>query len=216
MRVSLLALVLLFSMLPACTVAAIGDDSPEDDGSGEPMADPDFDPDPSPDPSPDPDPDPGAEYDCPPSDIGIVDSLKDPLATIDYSDPDDPESAAWRRLSGIAAPDVELSIDLWDGYGAFADGNAAPGDYPIAGEDTDPASCGLCIELVMTVGEVDHRMAASGGSLSLESVDERLAGNGETLSFVEVDDSGDAVEGGCKASIDRVVFDAPLEPYFPD
>ena len=201
MRVSPLALVLLFS---ACTVAGIGED---------PAADPDSDP--GSDPDPDPDPDPGESDDCPPSNLGIVDSLKDPVATIDYSDPDDLDSAAWRRLSGIAAPDVELSIDLWDGYGAFADGSAAPGDYSIAGEDTDPASCGLCIELAMTVGEVTHRMAASGGSLSLASVAERLAGSGETLSFVEVDDSGDSIEGGCKASIDRVVFDAPLEPYFP-
>ena len=200
--------------LSACTVAAIGDDTLEEDDSAEPGTDPDFDPDP--DPNPDPSPDPGAEYDCPPDDLGIVDSLKDPLATIDYSDPEDTDSAAWRRLSGIAAPDVELSIDLWDGYGAFADGNAAPGDYPIAGDDTDPSSCGLCIEVEMTVGEVAHRMAASGGSLSLESVDDRLAGSGETLSFIEVDDNGAPLDGGCKASIDRVVFDAPLEPYFPD
>jgi hypothetical protein len=202
--------------LSACTVAAIGDDSPEDDGSS--GTDPDFDPDPDPEPGSgsDPDPDPGDTDLCPPSDLGIVDSLKDVLATIDYSDPEDPGSAAWRRLSGIAAPDVELSIDLWDGYGAFADGNAAPGDYPIAGDDTDPGSCGLCIEVEMTVGEVAHRMAASGGSLSLESVIGRLTGSGETISFVEVDDSGNPVEGGCKASIDRVVFDAPLEPYFPD
>lgn len=197
--------------LAACTVAApeeedpiMGDDG--SDGTGSPG-------DPSPDPDPDPDPGTGNTDDCPPSDIGIIDSLKEEQAFIDYTDPDDPDSAAWRGLSGLVTPDDQLRIELWDGYGAFAEAQAEPGDYPIAGEDADPATCGICIEMTMTVGEVAHRMAATGGSLSLESVDGDLKGSGQTIPLREVDENDDLIPGGCSAMIERVVFDAPLEPY---
>ena len=206
------ALALAALVLAACTVAAPEEDPiMGDDGSGD-SGTPPADDDPRPT-GPDPDPEPDA---CPPSDLGIIDTLKSATATIDYSVPDDPESAAWRRLSGLVDPDVAFSIDLWDGYGAFEDSMAAPGDFPIADSDADPATCGLCVELTMTVGEVVHWMAATSGSISLESVDGDLKGSGQTISFIEVDDSDDEVESGCKVRIDRVVFDAPLAPYFPD
>jgi hypothetical protein len=207
MRVLPLALVLLSS---ACTVAAIGDDPAEQDGTPTPTPDPDPDPDPRPDP--DPDPDPGATDTCPPADLGTIDTLKDPSAIIDRMDPDDPESPAVRLLHGIVAPDSEIEIGLWDGYGAFADSPAAPGSYPIAGDDADPSLCGLCVELSVTSGEVERRLFATGGALDVESVDGTLSGSGSSLTLEEIDGQGEMVAGGCRSVIDRIDFSATLEP----
>ena len=202
---ALLALVFLSS---ACTAAAIGDDPADQDSPSTP--DPDPAPDPDPDPGADPDPDPGEADACPPSDLGTVDTLKGATAFIDRMDPDDPESPAVRLLSGLAGPDDAVELGLWDGYGAFLASPAAPGDYPIGGDDADPDTCGICLELRRTAGEVEHRLFATGGGLSLESVDGDLTGSATTLRFEEVDGEGELVPGGCTATITRLVFDTPL------
>ena len=207
MRVSLLALAVL--LFPACTAAAVGDDpsagDDSSDGTDMPTPDPGSDPDPGPGPGADQDGD-----DCPPDSLGTVDGLKDPTAFIDRMDPDDPESPAVRMLSGVAAPDVEFEIGLWDGYGAFAESPAAAGDFPITGDDADPDTCGICVELSMTVGEVEHRLVATGGTISIASVDGTLQGSGTTLVFQEVDGEAEFISGGCSSAITRVVFEAPL------
>lgn len=213
MRLSMLLAALSLS---ACTAAAAGDPIAGEDGSdGTDTPTPDPGPDPGPDPDSDPRPDPGAEEDgCPPDDLGTVDALKEASAFIDRMDPDDPDSPAVRILSGVPAPDVEFEIGLWDGYGAFADSPAAPGDYPITGDEADPDNCGICVELRMMAGEVEHRLIATGGAISIDSVDGDLEGSGTTLSFKEVDGDGELVSGGCASSITRILFDAPLGAPF--
>ncbi len=203
---SLFAALLLVS---ACTVAAPDEEDPTsgDDGSATPTPDPD----PDPDPAPDPDPDPGATDDCPPDDIGTVDSLKDPSATIEHQDPADESTPAVRLLHGLIDPYSELDLGLWEGWGAFAGAAAAPGDYPIAGDDADPASCGLCIEVWVTRDESEHRMVATGGGVSIESVDGRLTGSATDVVLEEFDDDDQPVAAGCRSRIDRLVFDAALE-----
>jgi hypothetical protein len=183
-----------------------------DDGSAMPTPDPA--PDPGPAPDPDPDPDPGATDTCPPMNLGRIDALKDPSATIDRMDPDDPESPAVRWLDALLDADSALELGLWDGYGAFAESAAAPGDYPIAGDDADPTSCGLCFEVTVTKGDAVHRMFATGGALSLESVDDDLTGSADAVSLEEVDEDGAIVAGGCRALIEHMAFDVPLEPLF--
>lgn len=206
----LLAALLLAS---ACTVSALDEDPMSgDDGTAMPTPDPDPDPDPVPDP--DPDPDPGATDTCPPANLGSVDSLKSPSATIDHMDPDDPESPAVRWLDALIDAETALELGLWDGYGAFAENGPEPGDYPIAGDDADSTSCGLCFEVTVTRGETVHRMFATGGVLSLASVDGNLTGSASTVSLEEIDDGGAVVAGGCRALIEHLAFDAPLEPLF--
>jgi hypothetical protein len=215
MRATLFAaLVLAFS---ACTVTATDDPMMGDDGSdGTDTPTPDPGSDPQPDPDPDPDPDPGAEPStCPPMNMGSIDTLKDESATIDWSDPDDPDSPAVRWLDGLIDPDSALQIGLWDGFGAFAEFPPEPGDYGINGDDDTPEACGLCFEVTVSKGDVVHRMFATGGTLSLTSVDDNLTGSASTVSLEEFDESGALVEGGCRALIEHLAFDAPLEPLFP-
>jgi hypothetical protein len=207
------ALVLAFS---ACTVSATDDSMMGDDGSdGTDTPTPDPGSDPTPDPDPDPDPDPGATDTCPPMNLGRIDSLKDESATIDWTDPDDPESPAVRWLDGLLDPDSALQIGLWDGYGVFSDLPLEPSEYPIVGDDADPESCGLCFEVMVSKKDVVHRMFATGGVLTFESVDDNLTGSASTVSLEEFDENGAYVEGGCRALIEHVAFDAPLEPLFP-
>ncbi len=110
--------------------------------------------------------------------------------------------------------DSTFELGLWDGYGAFAQYPPEPGDYPIAGADESPTTCGLCFEVRFARGAASHRMFATGGVLSLESVDGNLTGNATTVSLQEFDEDGAIVEGGCGALIEHVSFDAPLEPLF--
>jgi len=209
----LLAAILFAS---ACTVSGSDEDPTSgDDGSdGTTTPTPDPGPDPDPAPDPDPDPDPGATDTCPPMNMGRFDSLKDPSATIDHTDPDDPDSPAVRWLDALLDADSALELGLWDGFGAFAQYPPEPGDYPIAGDDDSPTTCGLCVEVTVTRGDVVHRMFATGGGLTLDSVDDNLTGSLTTVSLEEFDDSGNLVEGGCRALIEQLSFDAPLEPLF--
>jgi hypothetical protein len=205
------ALVLLFS---ACTVSGTDDPMMGDDGSDgtdSPSPDPGSDPGSDPDPDPDPGADPST---CPPMNLGRIDPLKDESATIDWMDPDDPDSPAVRWLDGLVAPDSALDLGLWDGYGIFAEVPLEASEYPIAGEDADPETCGLCFEVTVTSGDTVHRMFATGGVLTLESVDDNLTGSASTVSLEELDESGAHVEGGCRALIENLAFDAPLEPLF--
>jgi hypothetical protein len=203
----------LLLLLSACTAAAIEDGADTDD-DGTAMPTPDPDPDPGSDPDPGPDPDPGAVDTCPPDSFGTIDSLKDPSATIDRMDPNDPDSPAVRQLSGLLDPYSELELGLWDGWGAFLDSPAAAGDYLIEGDDADPASCGLCLEVGVTKEDTEHRMVATAGAVSIASVDGNLTGNATDVTLEEFDEDDQPVTGGCRARITRLVFDAPLEPLF--
>ena len=143
--------------------------------------------------------------------IGAVDPLKEPHAILDLSDPEDPESQALRMLTGQIGPDEDFELGLWDGYGAFLESNAAPGSYPISGDDADPVSCGICLYLTITTGEIERLYLATAGALDLESVDGELTGVATGLRLDEVDDMLDFVPGGCRATIASVRFDVPLE-----
>lgn len=209
---SLLAAVLAAS---ACTVTA-SDGDPDMAGDGEGgTATPTPEPDPDTGTEPDPDPDPGAGSDddddgCPPADMGGFDGLKDPSGLIDRMNPDDPDSPAVRLVNGLLDQYSAIEIGLWDGYGAFLDSPAAPGDYPIGGADADPSSCGLCIEFTWSKGEAAKRMFATGGALSVESVDGRLAGSGDSWAFEEFDEDDQVVAGGCHALVRHLAFDVAL------
>ncbi len=205
MRASILAAVLLSS---ACTVAGIEDDPLSGDGTTTPT------PDSDPGSDPDPDPDPGAgppSSDCPPSDLGTLVDLKDPYAVIDHLDSEDPDSPAVRLYFAGVDEHSQIEVGLWDGFGGFAESPAAPGSYPIAGEDADPTLCGLCIELTVTTGDVERHLFATGGAVDVGAVDTLIEGSGTAVSLEEIDDDKEFVDGGCRALIDRVEFSAPLE-----
>jgi hypothetical protein len=216
MRVFLPALLVV--TLTACTVDGMaGDPSGDGDGddgggggdggggSGGGVVPGDHDDDP---PADDGDPQQPA---CPAGAIGSVMELKDLQATFDPSDPDDPDSPAVRTLSGRFGVVDSIEVQLFDGYGAFAESQAAPGSYPISGDDADPATCGVCVYLYLTVGEEEHSFLATSGLVELESVDDNLTGSATALDFDELEDLYTLDPDGCSASISDVAFDAALQ-----
>ena len=71
-----------------------------------------------------------------------------------------------------AKPDV-VYIELWDGYGPFANTTAKPGTYTISGAETDWDTCGVC---VLTLADVDANgnatkyLMATAGTVTVTSV----------------------------------------------
>lgn len=158
-------------------------------------------------------PDPVVDPDgCPVGALGSVQTLKDLQGTLDPSDPEDPESPAVRTLTGRFGEVDSIEVSLYDGYGAFAESSAAPGSYPIDGDDADPATCGVCVYVYLTVGETEHSFLATSGLVELESVDGNLTGTASSLQFDELADFYTLEPDGCEASITDVAFDVALTP----
>jgi hypothetical protein len=117
-------------------------------------------------------------------------------------------------------PEDFLAIELWDGYGPFADSQLAVGEFSVEGDDASPQECGVCVNLIASFGdESERRYFASAGTVVVDSAGTR-AGNEITGSFTgrltgvtltERDQSGAPVEGGCSTTIDEVAWDTPIE-----
>ena len=159
-------------------------------------------------------------------DLGALDPVPGGVAR-QAANPDPPEGnpdAQTLTLQGTAAngekPDV-ISIELWDGYGSFADGDAAVGAYDIAGDDTAVVTCGICIYIYSNATLVDGTIVdsekdyiATGGSLTVDSITTDFTGSASDLTFTEIDqssDMGEPLEGGCQTAVPSASFDAPIQ-----
>ena len=203
MRQSILALSLV-TALAACA----GDAGPSDPGD-------DTD-DPADDPSGEGDDD-GFEDErpsaCPSGEMGAVASLTDAFAYNDPAGETDESPERYRFLSGYINDTTGFDLELYDGYGAFEGTPAAPGTFPIGGDDADPELCGLCVWLWMETDEWSYYLLADSGSVTLETVDGSLKGSASSLTFKELADEGGFLEGGCTATIESIAFDTPYETY---
>jgi hypothetical protein len=127
------------------------------------------------------------------------------------------------QLLGTAAngtkPDL-IAIELWDGYGAFMDGDATTGTFTIQGMDTAVATCGVCIyiysdatvaEGVIVDSEKDY--IATGGTLMVDSISGNFTGSASDLTFTEIDqtdENGAALPGGCTTAVGSATFDVAI------
>lgn len=104
----------------------------------------------------------------------------------------------------------DFFMKLVPGRGVFTGGVAA-GTYTIAGNDASYNTCGLCtliIADITTTGPSKFYYAQS-GSVTLTSVTPPIHGTGSNLMFAEIDiNTGNAVAGGCVASITSIDFTA--------
>lgn len=100
--------------------------------------------------------------------------------------------AAPTSLSAMQpVPDI-LNIELWDGYGPFANGTARTGTFTISGDDTDYDTCGICV--LMAANLDDNKPArlllATAGTVTVTSI--AMASGQSTVvdvanaSFVEI------------------------------
>lgn len=207
-------------LLVVCLAAAAGgcgggdDDDDSTDGS---VADAAFDP---------ADAEPVVCTDFAALDLGALDPI--PAATaVQKANPTPPEGNADAKvidLTGTAAngqqPDF-ISIELWDGLGAFEGGDAETGTFTISGDDAKAVTCGLCVYIHADVTLADGMVVdsrkdyiATGGSITIESVAGNFTGSVSDLTFAEIDFSdplGAPLAGGCETAVPSATFDVAIE-----
>ena len=114
----------------------------------------------------------------------------------------------------LAGGDVAV-IQLYKGFGAFAAGEIAPGTYPIAGDETQYATCGVCV-LVVPLEDADAPYLAQAGAVTITSITPNLAGSVADVALVHVELDDEQVstpaEDGCATAITAATFDAVVVP----
>jgi hypothetical protein len=100
-------------------------------------------------------------------------------------------------------------LDLYGGVGSLAAG-VGPGTYSIAGDDTNWSDCALCVWASFGISEERWVMAQS-GTVRIDRADSRLAGSLAAIELVEIDEADQPVAGGCRAVVEGIGFDVPVE-----
>ncbi len=116
-----------------------------------------------------------------------------------------------------ARPDV-LSLELYEGQGVLQNGIKA-GSYEIKGDETQYATCGLC---VLVLGDLDRQKAAvaqtfmaQSGTVTLTSVEGRLIGSLENVVFLavaikETTNESPIQPAGCTSRLSSATFDGDI------
>lgn len=117
-----------------------------------------------------------------------------------------------------AAPDAVL-IQLYAGYGVFADAPIAPGTYQLTGAESAFDTCGACV-LILTDLDMDGNAVAqympTAGTLTVTSVNGNFTGTLTNGSFRHVDiepaPSFATTDNasGCTSTAATYAFDAPI------
>jgi hypothetical protein len=130
-------------------------------------------------------------------------------------------------LNQDSTPDF-ISLELWKGYGPFGDTtnptDIVPGTYTISGDETQYATCGVCI-LVLTDFDPNTMMVAgtpylaSSGSVTITSVSPNITGTFSNLVFQhveinEMDATSTPSADGCTTALAAGSFDAPVSAAF--
>jgi hypothetical protein len=116
-------------------------------------------------------------------------------------------------------PDI-VTMQFLRGRGAFASA-IRPGSYPLAGDELNLETCGLC---VIVYGDCDRVTScpdvylATGGTVTLTSVAGRLVGSAHDVTFEHVTDPwsppyvASPVGDGCQSSFSHMTFDTEIQP----
>jgi hypothetical protein len=151
-------------------------------------------------------------FECPPGRLGDLGEVQGAQTLQEPLDPDDPDGAQTRFLYGGFGEDATLTLVLVDGRGAFAGGAAAPGTYPLGGDEIGLDTCGACLLLWLFTDEADFAFVPTAGSITLDAVDVALTGSGADLTFQQQSaETGEILEDGCTATATGLSFDAPLQ-----
>jgi len=160
------------------------------------------------------DDDPGDEPDpaaCPSADFGAVAQLQESAAGSQAADENDPNGPKVHFVYGMIDEVAGVELDLWDGYGAFGQGAAGPGNFTIAGADADPAECGVCMYLFSNEAGTERVFLATAGSVDVQSITGTFVASGQNLEFEELDlATGALMDGGCGSRVGSVSFNAPV------
>jgi hypothetical protein len=157
--------------------------------------------------------DAGIVIPCPDGRLGVVGEVGSPQAfqlPLDAKQPDGPQQ---RYLLGEVGTEDTFTLVLLDGRGAFTGASAAPGTYPLGGEEASLSNCGICMRFCIFTDEAELTLVPTSGSLVLDEVETSMTGSATDMVLQELSlETGELVEGGCTASATSVSFDASLSP----
>ena len=128
-----------------------------------------------------------------------------------------PESAYYNGSMNMDFDD--LTIELYKGYGAFAETEIVPTSVQLTGEEADYFTCGACVLIYANwdrdAEEAEMVYLAIGGTLTISQVSPNLQGTLLNASFVhvDIDDEGASMPSpdACASSIASASFDAVVE-----
>ena len=118
-------------------------------------------------------------------------------------------------LPGSGALPDELQVQLWDNYGAFLGGVAAPGTYPISGPETSVDTCGVCVivfaDVDPTAGPASAYIAQA-GSVQVDSITTSFTGAVSGVPGFQHfnDDTGTVINDGCTTQLQSADFDSAI------
>ena len=165
---------------------------------------------------------PDASIDAPPPSCLIAAQLGTvaPMAPTVSEDADPPTFMEYDdSLNADTVPDG-MSIQLFNGYGAFATAPIGPTTIDLTGAETGFDTCGGC---VMLYGDVDPSAGPTttymptSGTLTITSVEGNFTGTltNATLVHVDIDSSTLATTpnpDGCATTVDSLSFDIAIQP----
>lgn len=140
----------------------------------------------------------------------------DPLAVVAYAD-----------ITDAASPD-EVQLELYRGSGAFAGAPIAVGTYHLRGDETQYATCGVCVLLVANrtpalapahaTDDPDATYLATGGTVEIVRLEPELQVELRDVTFARVDIDDESytstpTDDGCGSELQRLEFAAAVEPW---
>lgn len=129
----------------------------------------------------------------------------------------------WYRLNAdLPAPAdpmedaIMVQVELWPNKGPFAGDTPQPGTYQLAGDDLDPALCGVCVRALAAKGEpIARQYFATAGTVEITAVAPDAAtpfvATVTGATFREVDDELVPIANGCTTEVARVKMSGALE-----
>lgn len=148
-------------------------------------------------------------------------TLSDPIAGRDVET--NPETLYY--IGSMNTDIDDLAIELYKGFGVFADTEIIPTSVQLTGEEAAYETCGACVLINANwsaeTEESEMIYLAIGGTLNITQVTPNIQGNLINASFVHVtiDDEGVSMVSpdNCAATIEGASFDTPVmtdEPAF--
>lgn len=112
----------------------------------------------------------------------------------------------------------DLSIQLFQGLGAFTTGEIVPGVFALSGPETNYETCGACVLIYVDLdpesGADDGVYMATGGTMNLMALTPNIKGTLSNVSFTHVtideETSSSTPVGDCDSMVTSIAFDFPV------
>ena len=131
--------------------------------------------------------------------------------------PDPPENPQVVYIFGGIGSSDFVGLDLWDGYGVFAETEGkrvTTGEFAIEGAEADPNQCGVCFWLYGNMddqGETEADYIATSGTVNVTSIEGEFTATATNVTFSQLDpETGAVLADGCSVTIPSIDMTATI------